>query len=428
MLSIEAYKRKYAYGEDYGTGYFKFGPIAEKPDVELNAGIVLDRRSSIMYKIFGIEKDVIVGFKVKRYFGSREELSRQMVYPMRDGIVKAEDERSWRILYELTLEGLEKHRPADKDFKGFYVVAAISSIAIVQAPEMYRKILAMHRKIDEETGLVKAVTVIPQPLAVAIAEKRITCIVIESGHGNTQICPISEMPIREAILPLNRGGEEADFMTAEILKDAGYGDIAREEYAVREIKEAIGLIPRDLDESIKKAKEDWEKYRVTLRKGIVEIDLGKESWKRFLIGEIIFNPQHEIFESYYRRGMPRPRSSVFGEDVIDGTISLAEAIEKSLRKLPLALQDTILEEGGIILSGGNFAWKVPKGFEDVAVNSAEKLRIDLAKRGIHFSKEAIGLVKDPQYSVWKGCIVYAVAVPDDYLWSEEQLEGWYKWR
>ena len=37
-MSIDAYRRKYAYGEDYGTSYFKFGPVAEEPYMIENRG------------------------------------------------------------------------------------------------------------------------------------------------------------------------------------------------------------------------------------------------------------------------------------------------------------------------------------------------------------------------------------------------------
>jgi len=33
MNSIEEYKRKYAFGEDYGTSDYKFGRVAEKPEI-----------------------------------------------------------------------------------------------------------------------------------------------------------------------------------------------------------------------------------------------------------------------------------------------------------------------------------------------------------------------------------------------------------
>lgn len=424
-MDIEAYKRKYAFGEDYGTSYYKFGPIAEKPDIMENRGIILEEKS-VIYRIYGIEEDVVVGPEVRHFLGSRDEMIRNLIYPMKDGVVKKDNENAWKIIYAITKRGLEKYRLRDSKFDGFYVAAAISSLALVRERHMYERLFEIHKRIDEETGLVKAVTIVPQPLAVAIAEKRISCVVVESGHGNTQICPISRYPIQEAILAINRGGAEADAITAEILKDLGYGDVAREEKVVREIKEHFGLIPRDLEKSIEVAKRDWERFRgKPFKKYLLEIDLGKNAWMRFLIGEIIFNPSHEIFESYYKKGMPRPAPSEFKGDVIEGTISLADAIIKSIREVSLEIQGLMLEEGGIILSGGNFSWKVPPRTEDVAVDAATKVKEELLKHNIPAKVE---LVQDPQYSVWKGCIVYAVAVPDDYEWNWNRMEGWYKWR
>jgi len=421
MISIEEYRRKYAFGEDYGTSEYKFGPVAERPEVIENRGFLIDT-SSIMYRIAGITKSVIVGPEVSMYLGSREDMSRFLVYPMRDGVVSKDDKRAWDVIYEITKYGLLKFKPSDPKFKGFYVTAALSAIA---PKYMYEKIFEIHQRIDEEYGVVKAVTIIPQPLAVAIAQKTITCIVVESGHGNTQITPISRYPIRGAIISLNRGGAEANAITAEILKDCGYGDLVHEEKLVRMVKEAIGLVPRDLEKAIKKAKEDKEKYRAVFRipNTPTVIDLGDNSWMRFLIGEIVFDPESEVFESYYKRGMPRPRDTRLGDEVVRGTINLADAIILSAQKTPLELQPHLYRR--IILSGGNFAWKVPKGFEDVAVDAATKVRMLLRERGIEASVE---LTKDPLYSVWKGCIVYSIAVPDDYLWSWDRMEGWYKWR
>ncbi|RLE97220.1 MAG: hypothetical protein DRJ63_09460 [Thermoprotei archaeon] len=421
MISIEEYRRKYAFGEDYGTSEYKFGPVAERPDVIENRGFIIDK-SSIVYRIAGITKNIIVGPEVSMYLGSREDMARFLVYPMRDGVIGKDDERAWSVIYEITKYGLLKFKPSDPKFKGFYVTAALSAIA---PKYMYEKVFEIHKKIDEEYGVVKAVTIIPQPLAVAIAQKTITCIVVESGHGNTQITPISRYPIRGAIISLNRGGAEANDITAEILKDSGYGDLVHEEKLVRMVKEAIGLIPRNLNEAIKKAREDKDRFRAVFKvpNTPTVIDLGDNSWMRFLIGEIVFDPENEIFESYYKRGMPRPRDTRLGDEIIRGTINLADAIIKSAQKTPLELQPHLYKR--IILSGGNFAWKVPELLKDVAVDAATKIKALLKERNIDAIVE---LTRDPMYSVWKGCIVYSIAVPDDYLWSWRRMEGWYKWR
>ena len=421
MVAIDPYRRRFAFGEDYGTSQYKFGPVAEKPEVIENRGFIISEES-IIYKIAGVTKNIVVGPEVAQYLGSREDMAKYLVYPMRDGIVGKEDKRAWDIVYEITKYGLLKFRPSDPEFKGFYVTAALTAVA---PKYMYEKVFEIHQKIDEEYGVVKAVTIIPQPLAVAIAQKTITCIVVESGHGNTQVTPISRYPIRGAIVSLNRGGAEADAVTAEILKDNGYGDLVGEEKLVRMVKEAIGLVPRDLDKAVKKAKEDKERFRAVFKVPgtTISIDLGENSWMRFLIGEVVFNPEHEVFQSYYKRGMARPRDTVVGDEKIPGTISIGEAIVRAAGKTPLELQPHLYKK--IILSGGNFAWKVPQGLEDVACNAAEKVKIQLSEIGIDANVE---LTRDPEYSVWKGAIVYSLAVPDDYLWSWDRLEGWYKWR
>lgn len=419
-MSVSEYRRKYSYGEDYGTSQFKFGPIAEKPLVVENRGLFLGGESRVLLDIFGVTRDVVVGPDIVKYLGSIEDLSRHLVYPMRDGVVDKNDERAWRVLYELTKYGFNITRPSGRDFEGFYVTAALSAVA----PDyMYEKIFDIHAKIDGELGVVKAVTIIPQPLAVAIAEKVITCVVVESGHGNTQITPISMYPIRNAIVALNRGGAEADAIAAEILRDLGYEDRAREEKFVRMFKEAVGLVPRDLDKAIEKAKSQQERFRAVFKiPGTrVEIDMAERSWMRFLIGEVVFNPEHEIFESYYKRGMPRPRDTLVGGERIRGTMPIGEAIEFAVSKTSVELQPSLFKE--IILSGGNFAWKVPRGLEDVAVDSAEKVKTQLREAGIESN---VYLVSDPLYSVWKGTIVYSLAVPEDFEWDWNRREGWFK--
>jgi len=112
---------------------------------------------------------------------------------------------------------------------------------------------------------------------------------------------------------ISRYGLNADALTKEILKDAGYGDIASDDEIVRQVKETIGAIPIDLDRAIEWAKRNPERARAKIRlyESAVggEIDLARYSWKRFLIGEFIFNPEHEIFhattgEDSRNRGRP----------------------------------------------------------------------------------------------------------------------------
>jgi len=416
----EVYKRKYTFGEDYGTSDYKFGPITlgERPEVIENRGYFPDT-SSIMFKLMGVKKDVIVGKDLAVHLGSREELTSHLVYPMRKGVVDRGDEKAWKVIYEITRYGLDFFRQSDPDFKGFYVCAALSAIA---PRYMYEKIFEIHRKIDEETKLIKAVTIIPQPLAVAIAHKVPTCIVIESGHGNTQVCPISRYPVKGAMVVLNRGGSDADALTSQILYDAGYSDIAKEEALVRRIKEALGLVPRKLDEAVEVAKQKPElfraKYRVPGTR--IEVDLGKESWARFLIGEYVFNPKHEIFKSYFKRGMPKPKDVKVGEILFRGMLDLGESVIESVEKCPIELQPYLY--GKVLLSGGNFHWRAPPQFREVAVDSATKLKLLLAEKGVE--NVTVEVAPEPKFSVWRGCIIYGYAVPEDYTWSWDNMEGW----
>lgn len=412
-----------AYGADYGTRYFKYGPLSiHRPKVIESVGLFLEETH--LLKTFGIEKQLVVGEEVKKFLGAKSALARSLVYPLTDGEVKRDDEKAWAILNELTRKAFEQFKDfrSREGFDGFYVTAALSALA----PEYMReKLLEIHSRIDRETGLVKAFTVIPQPLAVAIAEKEIACVVIESGHGNTQITPIHTYPIREAIVALYRGGAEADAIAAEVLKDLGYGDLASDEVAVRRFKEEAGLVPIELATAIRKAKEDPERFRCKVRlSALTEVDTEDKGWYRFLIGEVVFDPTNEVYESYRKRGVLNIRDARIGDETIDGFLPLDEAIIRSIRKTATSLQDSLL--GKIILSGGNFQWKVPENLKDVTVSAQNKIKLMLsAKLGGSVNVE-VRLTQDPQYTVWKGCVVWSLALPENYHWNEKRGEGWFK--
>ena len=414
------------FGEDYGTSLFKFGPvwIGKYPDVIENRGY-FPRITKAVAEIRGIPvREVVVGPEVSTYLESREELKR-LYYPMRSGVVARRDERGWKVTKELTRYALTKHYPGEESptggpFDGFLVVAALAA----QSPRyMYEKLFEIHEEVVREEGLplIRAMTIVPQPLAVAIAEKAVTCVVLEAGHGNTQITPISRDVIRSALIPLNRGGADCNAITAQILKDLGYGDLAREEKFVRMFKEMAGLVPLDLDDAVRWAKS--HPAALTSVFGIpgttLKIDMGDKAWMRFLIGEFFFNPAHEVFQSFYTRGFTPPRDTLVGGEVVPGDVSLSEAIRMAVEKTPVELQPSLFRT--IILSGGAFGWSVPAGLEGVAVDSPTKLKFMLREIGIDTSPK---MVSDPQFSVWRGAMVYGLYLPLDYEWSWDRMEGW----
>lgn len=227
--------------------------------------------------------------------------------------------------------------------------------------------------------------------------------------------------IRAALIPLNRGGYDSDRITSQILKDIGYSDLAREEKFVRIFKEMAGLVPLNLDKAIEwtKTHKGAVKNRFSIPGTTVSVDMGDKAWMRFLIGEFFFNPGHELYQSYYTRGFAPPADTVVGGEVIPGNVSIAEAIRLSISKTPVEIQSSLVRR--IILSGGAFNWKVPDGMEGVAVSSPEKIRIQLRELGIDSQPS---MISDPQFSVWRGSIIYGNYVPEDLTWDWSSLEGW----
>ena len=420
MTTTDNYRSHYTFAMDFGTSDFKFGPITcgENPRIVNNRGYFPDKKS-VMYKAFETAADVIVGEDIPLYLQSNEDLSTRLVYPMRNGVIEKGDENAWRVVSALSNFGLTSFEPEPNNgFQGYYVVASLSSVSPRYMYEEFLKIF----KENNTNGSVRAVTVIPQPFAVAIGHGVTTCVVIESGHGNSQVCPISKYPIRAAQVALNRGGGDANAITSEILKDAGYADLANEEALVRKVKESIGLVPSDLDTAMKEAREAPRKFRAKYKvPGTrIEIDLEKDSWSRFLIGEYVFNPNHEIFESYFGRGMPRPKDVKMGDTIFRGMLDFGDAIIASVERCPVELQPLLYRE--ILLSGGNFSWTVPERLEGIAVDAPTKIKSLLREKGI--KNVNIKMTQSPQFSVWHGCIIYGFAVPDEYEWDWQRLEGW----
>ncbi len=417
----QVYKQKYTFGADYGTSYFKFGSIqcGEEPKIVENRGY-FPNKENIMHKAFGETKDVVVGEEVPLYLQAKDDLSLNLIYPMKNGIVEKNDDKAWDVVRAISDYGLSAFKPADPEFHGFYTIASLSSIA---PRYMYEKLFQIYKGINEKNGLIKAATIIPQPLAVAIAHKVTTCTVIESGHGNTQVCPISHYPIRNAIVAINRGGGDANSITAEILKDLGYGDLAREESFVTKAKEKLGLIPIDLEKSVNMAKRNPRKFRIKVKiPGTrIVVELEDNSWIRFLIGEYVFDPTHELFESYFKRGMPKPKDVRVGDLTFKGMLDFGEAIIEAVERCPVELQPHLYRH--VLLSGGNFCWnRPPDGLKEAVIDAPSKIKLLLRKKGI--TNVEVSMTNEPQYSVWRGAVIYGYAVPEDYAWSWEQLEGW----
>jgi crenactin len=415
----------HVFGEDYGTSEYKFGlaTLGNIPDSTENRGYFPDMRGALanLSQAGKGKKLLVVGPDVGSYVEAKRDIAERMVYPMRNGVIEKEDERAWQVVKEITRYGLKRYVPAGDGFQGFKCVAALAA----SAPRyMYERLFRIHEEINQEEGKtsVSALSIIPQPLAVAIAQKKLACTVLEGGHGNTQVAPISSGVIFSALISLNRGGSDGDQIAAEILKDAGYADLAREPKLVRLFKEAMGCVPRDLDSVISnKSNPDFSGvFKIPNTR--ISIDLGENSWQRFLIGEYFFNPGLDIFRSYYSRGFPRPEDTSAGNRVILGTTDLADVVIESVQRCSFEIQPSLYRN--VLLSGGAFAWKVPERLGSVAVDAPTKLSLMLDSKGV--SGVHVELTKNPAYNVWQGCVTYGMYIPDDYAWDWQSREGWMK--
>ncbi len=175
------------FGEDYGTSEYKFGPatLGNIPDAIENRGYFPDTRSSMIRMTAGPDKKLlVVGPDVANFVEAKRDITERMVYPMRSGVIDRDDDRSWSVVKELTRYALLRHIPENPEFEGMKSVAALSAAA---PRYMYDRLFEIHKQINQEENrkLVKALSVIPQPLAVAISQKVLACTVLEGGAGNS---------------------------------------------------------------------------------------------------------------------------------------------------------------------------------------------------------------------------------------------------
>ncbi|MDW8360744.1 MAG: hypothetical protein RMK31_09250, partial [Candidatus Caldarchaeum sp.] len=71
-------------------------------------------------------------------------------------------------------------------------------------------------------------------------------------------------------------------------------------------------------------------------------------------------------------------------------------------------------------------WQAPAKLRNIAVDSQTRLAHELREKGVE--QPVVNLSSDPQYAVWRGCIVFGYAVPSTYGWTWDKMEGWYHHR
>ena len=131
-----------------------------------------------------------------------------------------------------------------------------------------------------------------------------------------------------------------------------------------------------------------------------------------------------MFQSYFTRGFPRPKDVKIGDVTFRGMLDFGEAVVESVERCPIELQPLLYRQ--ILLSGGNFCWSAPEALEEVATDASTKIRLLLKQKGITNVK--VSVTESPQFSVWRGCVIYGYAVPEDYVWKWDRMEGWMRYR
>jgi hypothetical protein len=169
----DAYRLKYTFGVDFGTSYVKYGPIVlNEPRVAQTRGLFLrDLPESVKMRIPPevLSRGLVVGDEeVRRYLSSVRDVQRNLKYPLKDGIARRDDEDAWRVLKELARYTLAQFPVSDHEFRGWLVSIALSALA----PDyMYKAFFDIYTELAGEHRL-HAVTILAQPLAVAIADAR----------------------------------------------------------------------------------------------------------------------------------------------------------------------------------------------------------------------------------------------------------------
>lgn len=388
---------------DVGTRFVKYGPPAEEPSMIENRAFYVEPGAA--ETLFGLKPGWVAGPQVANFLGTYDNTN--LVYPMRNGRLGDDPRAPQALAAVIRYAVLDSWHELGRPRRVRVVLGTAVDAPAGTLRAMFDAVAAALRGV----GAGGLVTAVPQPLAVAISEKMLTCLVLESGHGNTQVTPVSMYPVVSATATSGVAGWLADAVAAEVLRDLGWGDRAAEDKFVRMFKEAVGLIPRSLDEALRSDGGDTV-FRVPGTR--IEVEVPGRA--RYLIGGVIFEPQHEVYESYYRRGMRRPQPVVVAGRRLGGA-SPVDAVEASLSALSVELQPVMDK---LLLSGGNMEWRRDPS-APLSVTAEEKMASMLAERGLAPRPR---LVEAPRHAVWRGLVVYGLAAPDDVEWSWERREGW----
>ena len=136
MKLTEEYKQNHLLAIDLGTGYIKHASIHQpRPRITENRGVI-PRLSPVARKIWGVNKQVVVGPELTQYLTTRKELRKILIRPMRSGVVPTQslNSKEWRVLkalleYCITTEPKPRTRLIGKDFWGWYVIVALPIVS-----------------------------------------------------------------------------------------------------------------------------------------------------------------------------------------------------------------------------------------------------------------------------------------------------------
>lgn len=257
------------------------------------------------------QKEMYIGDEISTLQGSLK-----ISHPIQRGIVTNWEEVE-KILYHLYYNELR-------------MVPEEQPILLTEATRNPVKNSEKMMEMMLETFQVPQVQIMNPGVLVLYGAGKLTGLIVESGHGVTQVIPIHEgLLTKSAVQRFQFGGVDINDKFVELLTERGeYFSSSSEMEMIREMKEKVCYVSEHFEDEMKKKNNEIE-MKYTLPDGR-EIEIGNE---RFRATETLFDP------------------SLVGSEIP----GLHEMINLSIMKCDTGLKKTFWKN--IILSGGNTLFK-----------------------------------------------------------------------